>query len=101
MCPTRARHIDREPAGGGLSDLTPRLEGLRPHPLTLHQRLESVLTDDPAQEIVCRGMKRFTYRSRHERVHRLAGALGALVEPGDSVAMMDCDSRRHEHLDCP
>ena len=55
--------------------------------------------DNPDQEIVYRGAVRFTYRTFHERVRRLATALGKIgVKPGDTVAVMDWDS--HRYLEC-
>jgi len=57
------------------------------------------VVDAPEQEIVYRGMFRYTYRELHQRVRRLANVLTALgVKPGDTVAVMDWDS--HRYLEC-
>ena len=57
------------------------------------------VVDNPDQEIVYRDKYRGTYRTLHERIHRLAGGLTRLgVKPGDVVAVFDFDS--HRYLEC-
>lgn len=74
----------------------PDIESVGAYQLTIRQLLETPIANNPDQEIVYRGVKRLTYRSFHERVHRLAGALAALgVQPGSTVAVMDYDSHRY------
>jgi fatty-acyl-CoA synthase len=69
------------------------------YPLLIKDLLLSPVVDDPDQEIVYRGEKRFTYRQFRGRVARLASALVSLgVKPGDTVAVMDYDS--HRYLEC-
>ena len=67
--------------------------------LLIKELLQTALTRAPEQEIVYRDLIRCRYRTLHERISRLAGALAALgVRPGDTVAMMDWDS--HRYLEC-
>jgi fatty-acyl-CoA synthase len=66
------------------------------YPLLVKQLWHSVLRRTPAQEIVYRDLKRFTYRQLRERVGRLANVLGGVgVQHGDTVAVMDWDSHRY------
>ncbi len=76
-----------------------RTESAYGYPLLIKNLLFSPAADNPDQEIVYRGEKRFTYRQFRERVARLASALVSLgVKPGDTVAVMDYDS--HRYLEC-
>ncbi len=76
-----------------------RTESAYGYPLLIKNLLLSPVVDNPDQEIVYRGEKRFTYRQFRERVARLASALVSLgVKPGDTVAVMDYDSNRY--LEC-
>jgi fatty-acyl-CoA synthase len=69
------------------------------YPLLIKNLFRTPIADNPDQEIVYRGEKRFTYRQFRERVGRLASALVSLgVKPGDTVAVMDWDS--HRYLEC-
>ena len=75
---------------------TPRAHGARTYQLTIRQLLETPISDQPDEQIVYRGVQRFSYRQLRERVHRLAGALAALgVRSGDTVGVMDYDSHRY------
>jgi fatty-acyl-CoA synthase len=66
------------------------------YPLLIKQLWHSALRRTPAQEIVYRDLKRFTYRQLRDRVGRLANVLAAVgVKPGDTVAVMDWDSHRY------
>ncbi len=76
-----------------------RTESAYEYPLLIKNLLFSPVVNNPDQEIVYRGEKRFTYRQFRERVARLASALVSLgVKPGDTVAVMDYDS--HRYLEC-
>src|SRR5512138_3465955 len=67
--------------------------------LLIKQLLLTPIVNDPAQEIVYRGTKRYSYRDLRERVCRLANLLTSLgVKAGDTVAVMDWDSNRY--LEC-
>ncbi|MDO8942986.1 MAG: AMP-binding protein, partial [Desulfobacterales bacterium] len=69
------------------------------YPLILKQLLTTPLIYSPDQEIVYRDKFRGTYRTLHERIHRLANGLTRLgVKPGDVVAVFDFDS--HRYLEC-
>jgi len=69
------------------------------YPLLVKRLLQSPVVSAPDQEIVYRNLRRHTYRDLHQRVARLAHALGRLgVGPGDTVAVMDWDS--HRYLEC-
>ena len=84
------------PMHDNLIQRTPSAYG---YPLIIKNLFLAPVISNPAQEIVYRGERRFTYREFHQRVHRLAYALTALgVGPGDTVAMMDWDS--HRYLEC-
>jgi fatty-acyl-CoA synthase len=82
-----------------MNNLIDRTESAYAYPLLIKNLLFAPVADNPDQEIVYRGAVRFTYRQYHERVRRLASALGKLgVARGDTVAMMDWDS--HRYLEC-
>ncbi len=69
------------------------------YPLLIKNLFLAPVVHNPEQEIVYRGILRFTYREFYNRVHRLADALTRLgVKPGDTVAIMDWDS--HRYLEC-
>lgn len=69
------------------------------YPLLIKHLLHAPLACAPGQQIVYRDLSRYTYRTLHERIGRLAGALTrAGVRPGDVVAVMDWDS--HRYLEC-
>jgi len=69
------------------------------YPLLIKNLLQFPVANNPDQEIVYRDELRFTYRTLHERIARLANALQALgVKQGDTVAVMDWDS--HRYLEC-
>ncbi|MBT1070543.1 fatty acid--CoA ligase [Pelotalea chapellei] len=77
----------------------PRTTSAYDYPLLIKSLLFCPAVDAPEQEIVYRGSFRYTYRTLHERVRRLANALTNLgVGPGDTVAVMDWDS--HRYLEC-
>lgn len=76
-----------------------RTDSAYDYPLLIKQLFLAPGADNPEQEIVYRGEKRFTYRQFRERVARLATALtGMGVKAGDTVAVMDWDSNRY--LEC-
>jgi fatty-acyl-CoA synthase len=69
------------------------------YPLLIKQLLHTPLATAPEQEITYQGKLRYTYRTLHERLGRLANALSGLgLEAGQTVAMMDWDS--HRYLEC-
>ncbi len=69
------------------------------YPLLIKHLLHTPLATAPAQEIVYRDSSRYTYRTLHQRIGRLASGLSGLgVRPGDTVAVMDWDS--HRYLEC-
>lgn len=69
------------------------------YPLIIKNMFYAPVVNNPEQEIVYRGERRFSYQEFHKRVHRLADGLTKLgVKPGDTVAMMDWDS--HRYLEC-
>ena len=76
--------------------LIPRTESAYGYPLLIKNLLLSSLSTCADQEIVYRGLIRFTYRTLGERIRRLADTLTRLgVRPGDTVAVMDWDSHRY------
>ena len=82
-----------------MNTLISRTESAYGYPLLVKNLLFAPVMNNPDQEIVYRGSIRFTYRQFHERVRRLASALGKIgVRPGDTVAVMDWDS--HRYLEC-
>ncbi|MCA3208560.1 fatty acid--CoA ligase [Cupriavidus sp.] len=69
------------------------------YPLLVKQLLTNAMCLHGDQEISYRGEMRYTYRDFHQRLGRLANALGALgVRHGSTVAVMDWDS--HRYLEC-
>jgi len=69
------------------------------YPLLIKKLLVTPLLYAPDQEIVYRDKVRMTYRTFHERVHRLANALAGLgLKPGGTVGVLDYDS--HRYLEC-
>src|SRR6266849_3550204 len=69
------------------------------YPLLIKHLLYTPLATAPEQEIVYRDISRYTYRTLHQRIGRLASGLAGLgVKPGDTVAVMDWDS--HRYLEC-
>jgi len=65
------------------------------YPLLIKQLWHTPLLQAPDQEIVYRGIKRFTYCQLHERIGRLASGLARLgVVAGDTVGVLDWDSNR-------
>jgi fatty-acyl-CoA synthase len=82
-----------------MENLIFKTESAYSYPLLIKNLMFAPVVDNPDQEIVYRGTLRFTYRQFHERVRRLAAALGKIgVKPGDTVAVMDWDS--HRYLEC-
>lgn len=82
-----------------MTDLIQKTQSAYSYPLLIKSLLYSPVIDNPEQEIVYRGEKRFTYREFRKRVSRLANTLVQLgVKPGDTVAVMDWDS--HRYLEC-
>jgi len=82
-----------------MNSLILRTESAYGYPLLIKNLLFAPVVDNPEEEIIYRGTVRFTYRQFHERVRRLASALGKIgVKPGDTVAVMDWDS--HRYLEC-
>ena len=65
------------------------------YPLLIKQLWHAPLLQAPDQQIVYRGVKRFTYRQLRERIGRLASGLARLgVSAGDTVGVLDWDSNR-------
>src|SRR6201985_2524 len=65
------------------------------YPLLRKQLWHTPLAQAPDQEIVYRGLKRFTYCQLRERIGRLASGLAKLgVSAGDTVGVLDWDSNR-------
>src|SRR6201985_3960768 len=65
------------------------------YPLLRKQLWHTPLAQAPDQEIVYRGLKRFTYLQLRERIGRLASGLARLgVSAGDTVGVLDWDSNR-------
>ena len=69
------------------------------YPLLIKNLLQAPVVDDPLQEIIYRDQARFTYAELKQRICKLANTLTEIgVKPGDTVAVMDCDS--HRYLEC-
>jgi fatty-acyl-CoA synthase len=69
------------------------------YPLLIKHLLHAPLAHSPNQEIVYRGLVRYTYHGFAQRLGRLANGLANLgVEPGHTVGVMDWDS--HRYLEC-
>ncbi|MCU0561238.1 MAG: fatty acid--CoA ligase [Desulfobacterales bacterium] len=69
------------------------------YPLILKKLLTTALIYSPEREIVYRDQQRITYRTLHERIHRLANGLARMgVKAGDVVAVFEFDS--HRYLEC-
>jgi fatty-acyl-CoA synthase len=82
--------------GANLIERTPSAYA---YPLLVKHLLHTALTTASDQEIVYRDLKRYDYRTLHQRIGKLASALALLgVEPGHTVAVMDWDS--HRYLEC-
>jgi fatty-acyl-CoA synthase len=65
------------------------------YPLLLKQLWHTPLVQVPDQEIVYRGLRRFTYCQLRERIGQLASGLARLgVSVGDTVGVLDWDSNR-------
>ncbi len=76
-----------------------RTDSAYDYPLLIKSLLHTPLAQAPEQEIVYRDLRRYNYRTLHERIGRLATGLTRLgVRPGDTVAIMDWDS--HRYLEC-
>jgi fatty-acyl-CoA synthase len=76
-----------------------RTESAYSYPLLIKHLLQNSRAADSSCDIVYRDRLRFSYRTLHERIARLANALQRLgVRPGDTVAVMDYDS--HRYLEC-
>lgn len=79
--------------------LISRTESAYTYPLLIKNLLQFPLVNCPDQEIVYRDQLRYSYKTLHERICRLANALIDMgVKPGDTVAVMDWDS--HRYLEC-
>ncbi|HSH19827.1 MAG TPA: fatty acid--CoA ligase [Draconibacterium sp.] len=66
------------------------------YPLLIKQLLLAPLANNPNREIVYRDQLTITYKTWHERVHRLANVLASIgVKHGSTVAVMDWDSHRY------
>jgi len=79
--------------------LISRTESAYTYPLLIKNLLQFPLVNCPDQEIVYRDQLRYSYKTLHQRVCRLANALIDMgVKPGDTVAVMDWDS--HRYLEC-
>lgn len=82
-----------------MTDLIQRTQSAYTYPLLVKSLFQTPMVDNPDQEIIYRGERRFTYREFRKRVCRLANALVGLgVKQGDTVAVMDWDS--HRYLEC-
>ncbi len=82
-----------------MTDLIQKTQSAYSYPLLIKSLFYSPVIDNPEQEIIYRGEKRFTYREFRKRVCRLANSLVNLgVKTGDTVAVMDWDS--HRYLEC-
>ena len=67
--------------------------------LLIKNLLLTPIANNPMQEIVYKGEKRFTYKEFHKRVRKLANSLIEMgIKKGDTVAVMDYDSNRY--LEC-
>lgn len=85
-------HID-------IGNPTPHTPSAYDFPLLIKQLWVTPLANNPRQEVVYRGNKRYSYREIYARIGRLASMLANLgVTPGMTVAMMDWDS--HRYLEC-
>jgi len=81
------------------ASLIERIPSAYDYPLLIKHLLHTPLATAPEQEIVYRDMRRYNYRTRRQRIGRLASGLAGLgVKPGDTVAVMDWDS--HRYLEC-
>lgn len=79
--------------------LIPRTASAYTYPLLIKNLLQFPVANNPDQEIVYRDELRYTYRTLHERIARLANMLRELgIKEGDTVAVMDWDS--HRYLEC-
>lgn len=79
--------------------LISRTQSAYTYPLLIKNLLQFPIVNCPDQEIVYRDLQRFSYKTLHERICRLANALIDMgVKPGDTVAVMDWDS--HRYLEC-
>lgn len=79
--------------------LISRTESAYTYPLLIKNLLQFPVVNCPDQEIVYRDQHRFSYKTLHERICRLANALIDMgVKPGDTVAVLDWDS--HRYLEC-
>jgi fatty-acyl-CoA synthase len=66
------------------------------YPLLIKQLLHTPMMQSPHQEIVYRDLKRMTYAELNDRIGRLASTLSKIgVQPGDTVGVLDWDSRRY------
>ena len=82
-----------------MTDIIQKTQSAYSYPLLIKSLFHSPVIDNPDEEIVYRGEKRFTYRDFRQRVCRLANSLvESGVKPGDTVAVMDWDS--HRYLEC-
>lgn len=82
-----------------MTDIIQKTQSAYAYPLLIKSLFYSPVIDNPDQEIIYRGEKRFTYREFRKRVCRLANSLVELgVQPGDTIAVMDWDS--HRYLEC-
>jgi fatty-acyl-CoA synthase len=69
------------------------------YPLVIKKLLKTPLIYSPDREIVYSDKSRYTYRTMHERINRLASGLESLkVVQGDTLAIFDYDS--HRYLEC-
>jgi fatty-acyl-CoA synthase len=69
------------------------------YPLIIKKLLNTPLIYSPEREIVFDDKLRYTYRTLHERINRLASGLKTIgVAKGDIVAVFDYDS--HRYLEC-
>jgi fatty-acyl-CoA synthase len=82
-----------------MDNLILKTESAYSYPLLIKNMLLSPAFYNPEQEIVYRGIKRYTYAEFRDRVCRLASALLKIgVKRGDTVAVMDFDTNRY--LEC-
>lgn len=80
-------------------NLIVRTQSAYSYPLIIKNMFLAPIVDNPDQEIIYRGLLRFTYKEFRTRVRKLANALTDMgVKPGDTVAIMDWDS--HRYLEC-
>lgn len=79
--------------------LISRTKSAYTYPLLIKNLLQFPLVNCPDQQIVYRDQLRYSYKTLHERICRLANALIDMgVKPGDTVAVLDWDS--HRYLEC-